>query len=272
MTVSASVIEDQVVYAGESTGVRLHRFTVKEYARMGEFGVFPEDDPIEMLSGYLFIKGDYGPPYGVPLGIPPELIAGPDVPPYPQRKFTVPEYEKLMDSEALHPALRTEMVEGWVIDKMVRHARHDSTLQYADDVLSQNLTDDWRLRRQSAIILDGSNPEPDLVIVPGPKSRFLREHPRPFEVALLVEVSDSTLSYDRGMKLRDYARNGIAVYWILNTVQRQVEVYENPSGPTDAPTYQTTRVYQAGEVVPLALRDLAVRNIRVDDLIPPGES
>ncbi|HZL35385.1 MAG TPA: Uma2 family endonuclease [Tepidisphaeraceae bacterium] len=256
---------------GPGVGVRLHRFTVDEYHRMAEKGVFHEDDPIELLSGHLFIKLDHGPPYEVPLGIPPEDIAGPDVPPYPQRKFTVREYHRLMDSGALHPALRTELVEGWVVDKMTRHARHDSTLQLAADVLQRRTGPSWRLRQQSAITMDDGEPEPDLVIVPGPVLRFRHAHPRPFDVVLLIEVSDSTLAYDRGSKCRDYARNGIARYWVLNVVGGKVEVYEDPTGPNESPSYLTIRSYGAGEAVPLILRDQTFESIPVNELLAPEE-
>ena len=106
MSVTPSLIVQPRQQSQPPTGVRLHRFTVDEYHRMAEYGVFQESDPIELLSGYLFIKLENGPPYGVPLGIPPEVIAGADVPQFPQRRFTVKEYQQLMKSGALHPALK----------------------------------------------------------------------------------------------------------------------------------------------------------------------
>jgi hypothetical protein len=266
-TADPAILEHSASTAAPS-GVRLHRFTVDEYHRMAERGVFHEDDPIELLEGHLFIKLDYGPPYDVPLGIPPESIAGADVPPYPQRRFTVREYHKLLDSGALHPALRTELVEGWVVEKMTRHARHDSTLQFAADALQRRVGGNWRLRLQSALTMDDGEPEPDLAVVPGPLGRFIHGHPRPTEVGLLVEISDSTLAYDRGPKLRDYARNGVARYWILNIVERQVEEYEGPTGPTDNPAYRSQKVYKPGQSVPLTLRDEPMEAIPVDELIP----
>jgi hypothetical protein len=250
------------------SGVRLHRFTVDEYHRMAEHGVFHEDDPIELLEGGLFIKLDYGPPYDVPLGIPPESIAGAGVLSYPQRRFTVREYHKLLDSGALHPELRTELVEGWVVEKMTRHARHDSTLQFAADALQRRVGTNWRLRLQSALTMDDGEPEPDLAVCPGPLGRYVHAHPRPAEVGLLIEISDSTLAYDRGPKLRDYARNGVARYWILNVTERQVEVFENPTGPTDSPTYRTQQIYKSGNLVPLMLREQPMEAIPVDELIP----
>ena len=253
----------------ESQGVRLHRFTVNEYHRMREFGVFKKDDPIELLDGHLYVKLDHGPPYGVPLGIPPEVIAGSGVEPFPQRRFTVDEYHKLMDSAALDSALRTELVEGWVVEKMTRNALHDSTLQYAPHGLRQRIGSGWDLRSQSAVTMDDGEPEPDIVVVPGPPLRFRHEHPVPSDVGLLIEISDTTLRYNRGPKLRDYARNSVARYWILNTNDRVVEVFEDPTGPTELPDYRIRKIYKLGESVPLLLRDDVMESVPVDELIPP---
>ena len=249
-------------------GVRLHHFTIDEYRRMGEAGVLSKGDPVELLDGYLFIKLDSGPPYDVPLGIPHESFAGREVPQFPQRKFTVREYRRLMEAGIFHPALRTELVEGWVIDKMTRGPRHDSCLQRSAETQQKRLSDRWRIRLQSAIVLDDGEPEPDLVIVPGPAGRFDHEHPRPHEVIMLVEIADSTLQYDRGPKLRDYARNSIAQYWIVDLLSRTVEVYQNPSGATDLPRYSSFNQLSAGQMIPLIFGHEQLDPIAVDELLP----
>jgi Uma2 family endonuclease len=249
-------------------GARQHIFTVAEYHRMAEAGVFHEDDPIELLEGRLFIKLDNGPPYEVPLGIPPDSIAGPDVPPYPQRKFTVREYHKLLKCGALPPQLRTELVEGWVVEKMTRNAAHDSSLQRTLRALLTRLDSGWEVRLQSAVVLDEAEPEPDIAVVPGPAGRFDHEHPRPHEIALVIEVSDSTLSYDRGAKLRDYARNSIARYWIVNLIERVVEAYEAPSGPVAVPGYGKKQIFRLEDTVPLIVREQEFAPVLAEQLFP----
>jgi Uma2 family endonuclease len=72
-------------------------------------------------------------------------------------------------------------------------------------------------------------PEPDLAIVMGPAGRYDASHPTPADIAAVVEVADTTLQYDRTLKLRAYAQAGIAVYWLLNLEDRQVEVFTNPT-------------------------------------------
>jgi hypothetical protein len=266
-----SVVDDIPVAPprAEEMGVRLHRFTVDEYHRMKEFGVFRGENPIELLHGQLIIKLDYGPPYDVPLGIPPEEITPPGWLIYPQRKFTVHEYHRLIESGALPPDLRTELAEGWVVEKMTRGARHDGTLQLVNDSLQRRLSPQWTLRQQSAVTLDDGELEPDFAIVPGPARQYLEYHPVPNDVALASEVSSTTLPYDNGLKKRDFARNSVARYWIVNLVARRIEVYEDPSGPTEAPEYRSTKRYHSGESVPLTLRDQTLEPIPVDEILPP---
>lgn len=265
---TADTIKLNEANGAAGVGARLHHFSVDEYQRMGDAGVFSKDDPVELLDGFLFIKLDFGPPYDVPLGIPHESFAGREVPKFPQRKFTVREYRRLMEAGIFHPALRTELVEGWLIDKITRGPRHDSCLQRSAETLQKRLSDRWRIRLQSAIVLDDGEPEPDLVIVPGPAGRFDHEHPRPHEVALLVEIADSTLQYDRGPKLRDYARNGIAQYWIVDLLSRTIEVYQNPSGATDLPRYGTFNALAAGQKISLSIGQEQLEPIAVDELLP----
>jgi len=259
----------QVSPTASGSGVRLHRFTVDEYDRMAEHGVFGKNDPIELLDGRLAIKLDDGPPYGVPLGIPPSEFVGQTAEAFPQRRFTVAEYHKLLESQALHPALRTELVEGWVVEKMTRNARHDSTVQRASEALGKRIGKKWKLRLQSAVTMDDGEPEPDIAVVPGPVGRFDDEHPRPSEVELLIEISDTTLRYDRGSKLRDYARNGIRRYLILNLVHNQIEEYQDPSGPTDQPKYGSRHIYKHDDEVVLELGGKRLKPIRVDEFIRP---
>jgi len=85
---------------------------------------------------------------------------------------------------------------------------------------------------------------------------------------LLAEVSDSTLQGDRLDKGRIYARAGIAAYWIINLVDRCVEVYTNPSGPAAAPCYGQRQDYRPGDVLPLTLAGNVVASIPVDELLP----
>jgi len=83
-----------------------------------------------------------------------------------------------------------------------------------------------------------------------------------------VEVADSSLHRDQGTKKIAYARARIPVYWIVNLLDRQIEVYTEPSGPTEQPNYGKCATYHAGDTVPVVIRGQAVGQIAVKDLLP----
>lgn len=113
---------------------------------------------------------------------------------------------------------------------------------------------------------DGTEPEPDVLIVPGSRLDYEDHHPTPLEVLLLVEVSDSTLTKDRGKKAEDYARADIADYWIVNLVDRQLEMLRDPGPLPGGHGYKLRRVLLEGEAIaPLLAPDSAVA---VADLLP----
>ena len=84
----------------------------------------------------------------------------------------------------------------------------------------------------------------------------------------MIEVADSSLDEDRGWKKQIYAHARIPVYWIVNLVARQVEVYTDPTGPADQPDYRQRRDYGPTDEVPLVLDGQEVARIRVSELLP----
>jgi Uma2 family endonuclease len=118
-----------------------------------------------------------------------------------------------------------------------------------------------------ALTLPDSEPEPDLAIVRESPDDYLSRHPLPAEVGLVVEVSDSTLDGDRIDKGRIYARAGIAIYWIVNIPDQQVEVYTLPSGPAAVPAYGQRRDYRPGDQLPFVLDGGVIATLAVRDLL-----
>ena len=108
-------------------------------------------------------------------------------------------------------------------------------------------------------------PEPDIAIVRGSDADYRRRIPTADDVALLVEVSDSTLSQDRGKKRTAYAKAGIPVYWIVNLVDRQVEVYTRP---VKEGRYRSRKDYKPGQQVPVVIDGQPLPPIAVDDILP----
>ena len=106
------------------------------------------------------------------------------------------------------------------------------------------------------------------MIVRGETRDYRDRHPGPEDVALIVEVADSTLERDRGVKRMVYARAGIPVYWIINLLECVLEVYYEPSGVTEGADYGQRRDYGASESVPVMIDGLEVGSVAVRDLVP----
>jgi Uma2 family endonuclease len=180
----------------------------------------------------------------------------------------VDEYHRLIREGIIQNIERTELLDGWIVSRMTRNPPHDVSLDKSQDAIRPCLPTGWRLRVQSAITLSGSEPEPDLAVVAGPADRYLASHPKPADIAALIEISDSSLQEDREVKGPIYARERIPVYWIINLVESRVEVYTDPTGPGAEPDYRTHRVFGIGEQVPLVIAGVEVGMIPVKDLLP----
>src|SRR5262249_27668440 len=125
----------------------------------------------------------------------------------------------------------------------------------------------WRVRVQSAITTTDSEPEPDVAVVRGPARRYVRSHPRSKDIAVIVEVADTTLLEDRKDKGRVYARARIPIYWIVNLPGAKVEVYTQPMAGK-VPGYRHHQDYGIDETVPLVIEGREVGRIPVRDLLP----
>ena len=113
-------------------------------------------------------------------------------------------------------------------------------------------------------IPDYDEPEPDVSIVRGSDVDYEHRIPTAVDVALLVEVSDTTLKLDRARRLPIYARSKIPVCWIVNLVDRQVEVYSRPGKNG----YRSHRIFTSGEQVPVTIGGQDLPPIPVESLLP----
>lgn len=200
--------------------------------------------------------------------ITPSIPATFGMPPGPVRKFTVGEYHQLIRAGVLTEDDPVELLEGWIIQKMPRNPPHDGTLAVTSEYLRGLLPAGWHIRVQCAVTLPDSEPEPDVALVRGGVRDYMTLHPGPADIALIVEVSDSLLGRDRTEKLRIYARAGIAIYWIINLVDAQVEVYTDPTGPDAAPQYRQRQDYDRNADVPLVIGGATAGQVPVRELLP----
>lgn len=148
-------------------------------------------------------------------------------PPYPVHRFSVEEYHRLVEVGLWDEDARVELLEGWIVPKMPQTALRSGTIQIVQERLMERLPTGWEIRIQLPVITDDSEPEPDIAVVFGPESRHLSHHPSTGEVALIVEVADSSIAKDR-RKAALYASIEVPSYWIVNLQDQSVEVRTQP--------------------------------------------
>jgi Uma2 family endonuclease len=117
-----------------------------------------------------------------------------------------------------------ELLEGWVVEKMPKNPPHDSTVDRCVLLLNRILPPGWYARGQNSLVTSDSVPEPDGAVVRGTTNDYDERHQTAADTALVIEVAESSLMIDRD-KARLYARAGIDQYWIVNLIDRQMEVY-----------------------------------------------
>lgn len=191
-----------------------------------------------------------------------------EMPPLPVRRFTVEEYHRMIEAGVFAEDERFELLDGWIISQPAQTPPHATVIGLAHDALRGMLPAGWRVRVRSAITTADSEPEPDLAIVRGAARDYLGRHPGPQDIVLLIEVADSTLAKDRGLKGRLYARAGIPTYWIINLVDARVEIYTDPTGPDSTPGYRQLQTIGPGDFVPLVVEGRETGQFAAQELLP----
>lgn len=223
------------------------KFNVDEYFAMGQAGILTKGDGIELLGGELFCKYDGR-----------------------RRRFTVEEYYAMAEAGILRPDERVELLAGEIIEVAPIGSKHAYCVtRFSEDFFTQ-LGRYITVRVQNPVRLAaGNETEPDIAIVYRKDDGYVSAHPGPEDiallpedVALLIEVADSTASFDRRHKLPMYAMHGIPEVWLGDINARSVEIHDEPM----AGGYARVRVYGLDESLsPAAFPDA---RISVADVIP----
>ncbi len=144
----------------------------------------------------------------------------------PIRPLRRAEYDKLVEL-GVFEGERIELLDGRLVRMSPIGPPHSSTLDKLVALCFRHLDGRARIRVQSPFAaLDISEPEPDLAVVP--LGNYEKQHPSTAD--LIIEVADTSLAYDRGAKLKVYAECGVSEYWIVNLVDRCIEVHRKPGG------------------------------------------
>ncbi len=184
-------------------------------------------------------------------------------------RLSVEQYHDMIRQGILKDGDPVELVEGILVMKRTKNLPHRFATQTLRDLLLDLLPSGWFVDDQEPVTTLDSEPEPDIAVIRGERRQYLisDRHPGPEETALVVEVAESSLHMDETVLLRAYARARVPVYGIVNLVDRRVQVYTDPTGPADAPTYRQRRDYADTEEVPVILDGREVGRIAVRDLL-----
>lgn len=160
-----------------------------------------------------------------------------------RHRFTVAEYERMGQIGILSEDERVELVCGEIIEMSPIGERHAASVNVLDEIVRERLGRGVTVSVQNPVLLnDFSEPQPDLLILKRRADFYRHAHPRPEDVLVVIEVSDSTLELDRTVKMPLYAGAGIPEAWLVNLPDERIEVYSDPVGGV----YQTVRSYARG--------------------------
>lgn len=182
-------------------------------------------------------------------------------------RFSVKLYDQMIRNGTLTDEDRVELLDGVVYDKMPHNAPHDHTVSQLQLALILQFRGALVVRTQSSVTFPSSVPEPDIAVLPGPAELYATVRPAAADLLLVVEVADTTLARDRGLKQRVYARSRVPVYWIVNLTDGVVEVYTDPRGGR-TPAYRTRTDYRPGDSIPIVVGKKTVATVAVSELFP----
>ena len=225
---------------------RLYPLTPEQFRLADEAGILPAENRVRLVDGNL--RGGGGPIY----------------------RLRQEQYARMIEVGALTKDDRVELLGGWLVPTMPGGPPHNVSTHAVRVAVEPILPAGWFAAEQAAVALplSRSQPEPDVRIAPGHFRDYSKRHPGPEDIGMVVEVSSSSLLVDRGFKLRLYGREGIAVYWVVNLVAMRLEIYSDPTGPTDEAGYRVAQIFGPDDDVPLVLDGREVGRIAVRDLLP----
>lgn len=177
-------------------------------------------------------------------------------------RFTRAEYYRMAEA-GLFQNKRVELLDGEIITMSPQNSLHASTVYRAAHALEQLLGNTTCVRCQLPIALTNkSEPEPDIAVCVLVPDRYQSAHPTPDQVLLIIEVAEASLSHDRTRKSRSYAAARIPEYWIVNLVDREVEVLTDPDHASR--NYRQRRIVRPGEELTLP----GGSKISISDILP----
>ena len=159
-------------------------------------------------------------------------------------RFSVKTYDLMIERGILNENDNVELLNGQIIDKMPKGTKHTSVTRFITKYFYRIFNDEVVIQVQDPIRLnDFSEPEPDIVLAQIDENNYTERHPKPEDILLIIEVSDSTLYFDRNEKGLAYSRAGIGQYLLVNVENNTIEDYRKPGDDG----YGMKQTYKTGD-------------------------
>lgn len=173
----------------------------------------------------------------------------------PRHRWTVAEYHRMGEVGLLNEDSRVELIDGEIIEMAPIGSFHGGNVNRFIRLFSKVVGDNAIVAAQNPVVLGGyGEPQPDVAILRWREDYYERAHPHAEDVLLLVEISDSTVRYDRDVKIPLYASHGIPEVWLLDIQQKQLEIYRDPGQGQ----YRQRDCRRSGQIAPILCPDAVI--------------
>ncbi len=179
----------------------------------------------------------------------PGMLAGSQIPQSPPLlRISCDLYHEMIRNGSLKEDNKIELIDGYLFTKVSIGSLHRAVVSKLERFLHRILKDDVIVRGQNPITIhEYSEPEPDVVVAKYRGDFYANRHPYPEDVALVIEVADTSLSFDREAKVPLYASCGIQETWLVDLNAKDVTAYRKPDGAR----YTEKAVFRSGDTLPV---------------------
>jgi Uma2 family endonuclease len=173
----------------------------------------------------------------------------------PRHRWTVADYHRMGEVGLLNEDSRVELINGEIVEMAPIGSSHGGEVKHFSNKLFSLLYGKAIISVQDPVILDGyGEPQPDIALLRWRDDFYRKAHPHAEDVLLIIEVSDSTIRYDRDVKIPLYANNGLPEVWLLDLQSQQLEIYREPVNGQ----YQQKTSLRTGKIAPILCPDAVI--------------